>query len=280
MSLIDKFKTMFVEELDDEDVIQKKVIQVKIPNPEEVKPVEKKPSFIDEEEEEELPVEPVKIEEVKEKPKQPMKNFFEDDDLTDFDTFTPEKPKVIKQEYTYKKTETTVSPVITGYGIKRDEPRKKAFTPTPIISPVYGVLDKNYRKDEIRARKGSSIRNHEEDRVNVDNIRKKAYGTLEDELENELSGSRSNISDTLVEDFMDEDTSAKEPIDIFEEVKNDEEDDFLSEFKDDSSKLVEDELNKDYDKYESEIKKNMTKEYSDDDLFNLIDSMYRKKDGE
>ena len=72
----------------------------------------------------------------------------------------------------------------------------------------------------------------------------------------------------------------EEPIDIFDEVDNKEEDDLFDSLKDTSSKLVEDELNKDYDKYESEIKKSATKEYSDDDLFNLIDSMYRKKDGE
>ncbi len=279
MSLIDKFKTMFVEELDDEDVIQKKVIQVKIPNPEEPKVEEKKPVFIDDEEDEPVKEEPVKIEEVKEKPKPVMKNFFEEDDLQELNTFTPEKPKVIKQEYTYKKTETTVSPVITGYGIKRDEPRRKSFTPTPIISPVYGVLDKNYRKDEIRSRKGSSIsKGSIDDRVNVDDIRKKAYGTLEDELESELTSKR--IPDSLVEDFMEDGKLDEEPIDIFDEVDNKEEDDLFDSLKDTSSKLVEDELNKDYDKYESEIKKSATKEYSDDDLFNLIDSMYRKKDGE
>ena len=279
MSLIDKFKTMFVEELDDEDVIQKKVIQVKIPNPEEPKVEEKKPVFIDDEEDEPVKEEPVKIEEVKEKPKPVMKNFFEEDDLQELNTFTPEKPKVIKQEYTYKKTETTVSPVITGYGIKRDEPRRKSFTPTPIISPVYGVLDKNYRKDEIRSRKGNSIsKGSIDDRVNVDDIRKKAYGTLEDELESELTSKR--IPDSLVEDFMEDGKLDEEPIDIFDEVDNKEEDDLFDSLKDTSSKLVEDELNKDYDKYESEIKKSATKEYSDDDLFNLIDSMYRKKDGE
>ncbi len=279
MSLIDKFTTMFVQELAAEHVIQKKVIQVKIPNPEEPKVEEKKPVFIDDEEDEPVKEEPVKIEEVKEKPKPVMKNFFEEDDLQELNTFTPEKPKVIKQEYTYKKTETTVSPVITGYGIKRDEPRRKSFTPTPIISPVYGVLDKNYRKDEIRSRKGSSIsKGSIDDRVNVDDIRKKAYGTLEDELESELTSKR--IPDSLVEDFMEDGKLDEEPIDIFDEVDNKEEDDLFDSLKDTSSKLVEDELNKDYDKYESEIKKSATKEYSDDDLFNLIDSMYRKKDGE
>ena len=64
---------------------------------------------------------------------------------------------------------------------------------------------------------------------------------------------------------------------------------FLSDFatpddfyKDDteSGALIEDELNKDYDKYESEMTKSRTKEFSESDLFNLIDSMYSKRDGE
>ena len=33
--------------------------------------------------------------------------------------------------------------------IKTAEISKKAFKPSPIISPVYGVLDKNYTKDDI-----------------------------------------------------------------------------------------------------------------------------------
>ena len=33
-------------------------------------------------------------------------------------------------------------------------PVKKSFTPSPIISPVYGILDKNYTKDDIVDKKG------------------------------------------------------------------------------------------------------------------------------
>ena len=33
---------------------------------------------------------------------------------------------------------------------KKEEPKPKKFKPTPVISPVYGVLDKNYTKDEVK----------------------------------------------------------------------------------------------------------------------------------
>ena len=76
---------------------------------------------------------------------------------------------------------------------------KKPFTPSPVISPVYGILDKNYTKDEIIDRKGGLKRErtnrplkkertiedaensmYEEEEISVDSIRKKAYG---DEIE-------------------------------------------------------------------------------------------------
>ena len=51
-------------------------------------------------------------------------------------------------------------------------------------------------------------------------------------------------------------------------------------FDDKENKALRDELNKDYDKYEAEMTKSRTKEFSESDLFNLIDSMYSKRDGE
>lgn len=80
---------------------------------------------------------------------------------------------------------------------------KKTFTPSPIISPVYGILDKNYTKDDIVDKKGGMKREkvvkpivkkeepvvtieQAEEKMNntveidIDSVRKKAYGELED----------------------------------------------------------------------------------------------------
>ena len=90
-------------------------------------------------------------------------------------------------------------------------PVKKGFTPSPIISPVYGILDKNYTKDDIVDKKGgmkrekvvkpipkkeevitieqAEARIQEETKVvevDIDSVRKKAYGELSD-LEKTLS---------------------------------------------------------------------------------------------
>ena len=89
---------------------------------------------------------------------------------------------------------------------------KKLFTPSPIISPVYGILDKNYTKDDIVDKKdglkrekivknvenksiGKTIEEAEKDLekevvkpvvkeevsvVDIDSVRRKAFGELED----------------------------------------------------------------------------------------------------
>ena len=62
---------------------------------------------------------------------------------------------------------------------------KKNFKPSPIISPVYGVLDKNYHKDDIIPKR--EIRT---DRVGgeltIDDVRNKAYGALEEDMNSNL----------------------------------------------------------------------------------------------
>lgn len=315
MGFLDKVKNMFIEELDDEDVIKKEVIQVKIPRPEATKEqknemkqpvkVEQTPvvkpvpriydDYIEEEEEVVVPMEAPKT--APAEVRQPVPKYFDD---SDFEMVgKPVEPTVVKQEYKYTRTETVVTPVISGYNGKKSEETKKIFQPTPIISPVYGVLDKNYRKDEISSKKKTKTVYTDFDKISVDDIRKKAYGTLEDELESSLSSTSSfafSDEDLFDEDIIDnnEDNYEEQPIDIFGELeKSDALDDLLSQYDlnpndiykdsdedDDSISLVEDELNRNYDRYEKELNKSYTKELNDSDLFNLIDSMYDKKDGE
>lgn len=82
-------------------------------------------------------------------------------------------------------------------------PGRKPFKPSPVISPVYGILDKNYKKDEIVDKKDGmkrekivkpivhKVEDNEENvevdvyeekntvTVDIDSVRKKAYGGLE-----------------------------------------------------------------------------------------------------
>lgn len=64
---------------------------------------------------------------------------------------------------------------------------KPKFKATPIISPIYGILDKNYTTGDIE---NSSVNNLEERRhsknVDFDSVRKKAYGSLSQEIKENL----------------------------------------------------------------------------------------------
>lgn len=72
--------------------------------------------------------------------------------------------------------------------IPKEEPKvetKKPFAPSPIISPVYGILNENYKKEDIVAKNEVPSRLSSE-KIDLDSVRRKAYGTLEDEIENML----------------------------------------------------------------------------------------------
>jgi len=162
MGLINKLRDMFTEEVEvpeEEEPIEKEVIQVEIPAPQQKEEVNKE------------------VEKTVEKEKTPAPIFFDDNDFAGLQP--PSKPeKVIKKTVPFEKKKVEV---------RREE--KKNFKPTPIISPVYGVLDKNYHKEDIKQKNTSSSSayyNHKD--VSIDDIRKKAYGTLEDDLEVTLFG--------------------------------------------------------------------------------------------
>ncbi len=59
---------------------------------------------------------------------------------------------------------------------------KQIFKPTPIISPIYGILDKNYRKEDVVTKRKVRLSTTSSRRPDLDKVREKAYGeTLEEE---------------------------------------------------------------------------------------------------
>ena len=156
------------------------------------------------EEKEELPKREEKIKEEK-----PAFTIFTDSDFSDFKK-EEKKPYQSKEEI-------------------------HKFRPTPIISPVYGII-----KDEEEKEEHVSTFSKVQD-VSLDDVRKKAYGTLEDDVETNLFTTRElNLEHNTRND-------------IFDEVNN--------------AVNERDKVNDDSDKAINE-----------NDLFNLIDSMYERKD--
>ena len=95
------------------------------------------------------------------------------------------EPKEIKKEEQIKKEKK----VADLYKDKVEKKEEHKFKATPIISPIYGVLDKNYSKDQIREADESSYeikRNSVAKGIDFESVRKKAYGSLADDIKENL----------------------------------------------------------------------------------------------
>ena len=213
MGLLDKVKNLFTEEVDEpeEKVVKKEMKKENKKPKEEIKkeifkqertveiaPARKETADFFEKEFPKEKVEKVDVQETR-----TSNILFSDDAFLDLPSRREEKPKSLTRDI-YKEINTR------RYEPKKELPKKeekKVFKPSPIISPVYGVLDKNYRKEEI----SSKVREnpYKSDSITVDDVRNKAFGTLEDELENTL------INKTLIINNNEEEPS----IDIFEELE-------------------------------------------------------------
>lgn len=229
MGLIDKFKNMFTEEVEEDEVVVEKKIETKqeVVNKEEKlrrcteideqyePPIRTAPTRVTPKIEDDIIVKkyervdniPVKEEKevvnVSTKPveqNKPLKReekfvfpvYFDD---KDFEKIEEKKPKVEEPKKIEKKE-------VYGTKIEKKEP-PKIFKPTPIISPIYGVLDKNYHKDDIATKKVTHTEYRDPSKpLTIDEVRRKAYGTLEDDIETSLIA-KSSI-------FMENDTTIEE----------------------------------------------------------------------
>jgi len=79
-----------------------------------------------------------------------------------------------KEKATYNLPNTNRS---TMSSVGNTTSSKKPFTPSPVISPVYGILDKNYSKEDIIDKRTDR---HQAKVDSVDRIRKKALGEVEE----------------------------------------------------------------------------------------------------
>jgi hypothetical protein len=63
------------------------------------------------------------------------------------------------------------------YGTYEHKEEKAYFRPSPIISPIYGILDKNYKKEDVVSKREVRISSSfTRSNVSVDEVRDKAYG--------------------------------------------------------------------------------------------------------
>ena len=203
--------------------------------------------------------------------------FFDDNDFEDMDFKRRElkKPKIEEKKPKYEERKTKhEDKSLYSKEIKEEVEEKKIFKPTPIISPVYGILDKNYHKEDIVS-KGEELTQYTSDKEpSIESIRNKAYGTLEDELENTLFGNNSIL-------FKHSEEQNKDDADDSDETIGELNDDVLSNLTDDISKELDELLIKKEKLSDEEIKNNVknNKNLDEDDLLDFIDStLYKEGD--
>lgn len=270
MSILEKVRDFFYDEEDDIEEVKKKPSK---------QPKEKKEKIkiIDKTNYEEEPREKQEISERELFKAERTFNF--PFDVDEEDTKVEEKVE-IKEEVkekpyrTYKSEYKETKPLsirnYTKYEKQPEEETTKKFKPTPVISPIYGILDKNYKKEDLLINDNKDIT--ENKKLDYETVRKRAYSNVYNNVE-EQSDSKGLFFN------LDEEKENKQEDEvkiIYNDVEPEEE-------KEDYSNKTIGEKIEEYEKsLEDETKEsddeNILSETKEQDLFNLIDNMYNSDD--
>ncbi|MDD3241471.1 MAG: hypothetical protein PHQ64_01650 [Bacilli bacterium] len=312
MGLLDKIKnTFFEEEYVEEEIPQKEkkqpreVVARKIYEEKKVAPVAEEvieEPIIEEKEE-------IEIMSDKDILKETTKiKYFEDDDFIEKEEVTTTTYERPSKPYGNSSYSQTYSQTVTT------KEHTKKFQPTPIISPIYGVLDKNYKKDEILEKSVKPTSSYvSRKNVDLDSIREKAFGDLSydlgltnlNEKKEEPVEEVDNYEDNLLYDMNEVDTTpAVEKVTLadaeeyFEDLGLEYNVDYkdakhekytgrrvrttpsIEDIKEDEE-IEEDNIDFDIEEDEEEIvleKDASENEKLEDNLFDLIDSMYKEEE--
>lgn len=245
MGFLDKLKDIFYEEEELEPKKKKEEETMK----EEVKEEKREESKID-------PAFVISERELfKTDPKFKFPVNFEEEDL--IDETTNRVNALEEEENKYRVVETTT--VVE---------EKRVFRPSPVISPVYGILDKNYKKSDI-IEKGSASGFDINAKLDVDSVMKRAYGEVE--VQKTITREEKFYSNLDKDLHKEEPKEEKETeINLFEKLKEEPKKDDYEEESYDLSEI--DDKIKSIDA--------LLKETSDDDFYALVDNMYKDEEGE
>lgn len=240
MGLLDKLKNVFFEEEEEEVevpvkkekpvTVAKKIESVEYKRPKELEPAiekRKEEDFLDDKNEEPLEFKrrikpendfkfPVAFDD-KDFEMDDKKEQVEEEKIvekSDNDVYIERKEEKVSTQILYPgKISSDISyPVNNNYkgnyessyqglydGDKKE--KKTGFTRSPIISPVYGVLDKNYRKEEIVTKKEIRL-SVTPKKVDLDTVREKAYGDLASEITESMTEDVKEEKDKVNDDNL------------------------------------------------------------------------------
>lgn len=315
MKLLDKIKDLFMDEIAEEDeveLVEEENKEYREP-PKDVLPKVMRDTIKREEGNEVLKNENISFSqnEVKKEIKEETKKFNFPIDFTDELPTRNSKPN---SNVNVLKVEKEVSKKVSELYPKKEEIRvKPKFKATPVISPVYGILDKNYHKDEVKEKTDDiSTMKRPSKKVDFETVRKKAFGNLADEIKDnlmcencELYREVKKISSLSEDDLLydmtvdeDEKMTIEKAYDNYEEFgvayepnnkgKHENDNDEKDEVEQDKDNIIVDNNNLDKeidnkddipsrsDKQTNNIEKKK-EDKVDDDFFDLIDSMYKER---
>ena len=307
MGLFNKIKGILFEEVEEDEVenISKKEASYseKKPIAERIEPQKKEPVVTD------VPKVSVQMPKKEEK-KEPLsdRDLFKNDKSFSFPDFDEEefsnmsrvqKPKPTTNVLEYEKKRKVEKKYDLGRyeRIERTEVvEKKKFRPSPIISPVYGILNEDYKPEDIKSKETVP----ESSNLDFNSVRKKAFGEIKKE-----EPTSSYYEETVTVKLKENDEEKKQKVKTIDELLEDTSD-MIIDVKDDvKNKLetldepviepeimdnssvyekVDDDL-EELTQKEEPIKTHKEKVEDDDtlenDLFDLIDSMYdNREDGD
>ncbi len=192
-----------------------------------------------------------------------------------------EKKKKIEKKYDYGRYERTET---------REVVEKKKFKPSPIISPVYGILNEDYKIEDIKDKTEEYASNN----LDFNSVRKKAFGDIE-ALE-EAEPKQTYYEETVTVKLKENEEEKKQKVKTIDELLEDTADVEINlEKHNNRVKPEPPKVTEDYEKVDEDLEEiiepkksestNVELEEDDDtlenDLFDLIDSMYdNREDGD
>lgn len=293
MGLLNKIKGILFEEVEEDEVVstpkseEKKPIAEKIePQRKVEEPVEKSVQKVT------APVKETKTENLNER------DLFKSDNISPFFDFDEEefsnmsrvqKPKTTNvMEYERKKRVEKRYDMGNFSKIERTEVvEKKKFKPSPIISPVYGILNEDYKPEDIKSKTDNVVNTG----LDFNSVRKKAFGeetlgepeatyyeesvTVKVKENEEEKQQKVKTIDELLEDTSDVTIDVDEKNSV--EDKNDKEaTDEVADYERIDKDL--EEVTAKCDVNKTEMKKVEDDDTLENDLFDLIDSMYDNRE--
>ena len=212
----------------------------------------------------------------------------------------PMAEPVVEEEYSYEESYQEPEPEVRVEETRESyhklyEGREKAeekskFTPSPIISPIFGVLNQNYKKEEIVTKEEKKKTEVVIKKDSVDMVLEKAYGDLAGEIS-------ASIDDEVIDIHEDDNKEVKEKEDLLYDLNEEESPTVKTVTVGDAEEYFNDlglEYNVDYKIEKEEEKKEEpvrskrvekldiddTNKEDDKNLFDLIDAMYEDEDKE